>query len=46
MACDSRAPRTIPLANRFCRPTPLRYGQTFGRYHQLMIRYLLALLPG
>ena len=34
----------VQFRNRFCRPIALDYRQAFGRYHQLMIEYMLRVL--
>ena len=44
MACDRRGERTVRFDNPFCRPVSLAYRHSFGRYHQLMMRFLLEML--
>ena len=45
MAYDAARPPRPRLENPFCRPITLEPGHTFGRYHRLMIEYLLKFLP-
>ena len=44
MAYDRRGDRAARFDNPFCRPVRLGYRHSFGRYHQLMIRFLLEML--
>ncbi len=44
MAYDRQGETTVRFDNPFCRPVALGYRHSFGRYHQLMMRFLLEML--
>ena len=45
MAADRGAERAVRVDHRLCKSVNIPYSRSFGRYHQLMIRYLLAQMP-
>lgn len=44
LACGPEDDAPVPVDLPFCRPARLAGGNTFGRYHRLMLRHLLRML--